>query len=182
MWYLRIPRERVAILIGTEGKVKRRIEGATGVSMAIDSEAGEVTIDHDRADPLLALKAQDIVKAIGRGFSPGRALVLLSDEAYLEMIDIRDYAGKNPGRIRELKGRVIGRSGRTRQLIEEYTDVELSVYGNTIAIIGHIDAMDSAKHALDMLLCGARHGSVYKYLEKRRKESRRRDFQDLITG
>ena len=43
MWYLKIPKERLAILIGKEGRIKRRIEDATGLKLFIDSEAGEVS-------------------------------------------------------------------------------------------------------------------------------------------
>ncbi|HID74279.1 MAG TPA: RNA-processing protein, partial [Thermoplasmata archaeon] len=109
-------------------------------------------------------------------------MALLSDDIYLELIDIRHYTGKNQRRVREMRGRLIGRDGRTRQLIEEHSDVDLSIYGNTVAIIGTIESLEAAKHAVDMLLRGARHGTVYRYLERRKREMRKSEFRQLTTG
>ena len=76
MLYARIPQERIGVLIGPGGGTKRRLEGDTGVKILIDSESGEVTIDESAAkDKFMAVKARDIVTAIGRGFSDERAFV-----------------------------------------------------------------------------------------------------------
>jgi ribosomal RNA assembly protein len=182
MWYLRIPKERIAVLIGTEGRTKRRIEDRAGVVLDIDSSTGEVNIRTEGAEPVLALKVRDVVKAIGRGFSPRRAEVLFSDEAYFDILDIRDYAGKNPKRVKQIRGRIIGRNGRTREMIEEYTGAELSIYGNTVAMIGPLEAVDISKHAVDMILSGSKHGSVYRYLDRKQKAHRKKEFQELIAG
>jgi len=182
MFYLKVPKERIAIIIGTQGRTKRRIEKLAGVKLEIDSKGGEINIMDDYADPILALKVRDVVRAIGRGFSPRRAESLFSDDAYLEVLDIREYSGKSPKRVNEIRGRVIGRDGRTREMIEEYTEAEISIYGNTVAIIGALDAVDAAKHAVDMLLRGSRHGSVYRYLDRRRRKQKQKEFQELIAG
>ena len=182
MFYLKVPRERIAIIIGTEGRTKRRIEKLAGVRLEIDSRGGEINIVDDNADPILALKVRDVVRAIGRGFSPRRAESLFSDDAYLEVLDIREYSGKNIKRVNQIRGRVIGRDGRTREMIEEYTEAEISIYGNTVAIIGTLEAVDASKHAVDMLLSGSRHGSVYRYLDRRRRKQKQKEFQELIAG
>jgi ribosomal RNA assembly protein len=169
--YIRIPLERVGVLIGPDGKTKQRIEEETGVSINVDSKTGEITIDESKAeDPSLALKAMDIAKAIGRGFSEERALRLLDSEEYFRAIDIRDYAGKNRKRINQIKGRLIGSKGKTRRIIEELTGVDMSVYGNTVSLIGDMVRMTIAEKAVEMMLEGSEHATVYRFLENKRKE------------
>lgn len=49
--YLKIPRERVGVLIGKNGEVKAQIERLTQTDLEIDSETGAVTlIPHDELD------------------------------------------------------------------------------------------------------------------------------------
>ena len=74
MKYLRIPKERVGILIGQNGETKKLIEQRSQTKIEIDSAEGEVTInEHETEDPLLYLKVMEVIKAIGRGFSPDNA-------------------------------------------------------------------------------------------------------------
>lgn len=169
MQHLRIPKERVGSLIGKKGGTKKQIERETGVELLIDSAEGEVEIDHKKCnDPSMALVAVDIVKAIGRGFSPNNALLLTDDDFLLEVIDIRDYVGKKPNHIIRLRSRIIGSRGKTRRLIEELTDTHISVYGNTVSIIGGSAQMAICRRAVDMLLSGSEHSTVYHFLEKNR--------------
>lgn len=163
--------ERVGVLIGPDGSTKKRIEEETGVVVMIDSQTGEVSIDETATeDPSMALKALDIAKAIGRGFSEERALRLLDPDEYFRAIDIRDYAGKSGKRIAQLKGRLIGSKGKTRRIIEELSGVDMSVYGNTVSLIGDLLRIDIAEKAIEMVLEGSEHASVYRFLESKRKE------------
>ena len=108
MQYVRVPKERIAVIIGSDGEVVRRVSSVSGgVRLDVDSESGEVNIDPGKAeDPTMALKAVDFVKAVGRGFSPDRAMKLFDDEYYFQLLDIRDYCGKNPKQVRRLRSRI----------------------------------------------------------------------------
>jgi len=179
MLYLKIPHERIPILVGTNGEVKREIERKTGIRVMIDSEEGTVDLDETRAkDPLFALKVRDVVKAIARGFSPEKAMDIIDQDLYFELIDIRDYTGKKPKRIREMKGRMIGKEGKTKRIIEQLGDCKLSIYGHTVAIIGDDVGIEISRTAVDMVLSGSKHSSVYGYLERKRREARtsRREY------
>ena len=57
--------------------------------------------------------------------------------------------------------------------------VKLSVYGKTIGMIGDPEQLATARAAIDMLLDGAPHGAVYSYLEKRRRELKRSQFESI---
>jgi len=167
--HLRISKDRVGALIGKGGATKKEIERKTGVKLLIDSEEGDVEIDHSQAeDPAMALVAASIVKAIGRGFSPENALFLLDENFVLEVLDIRDYVGKKPNHLIRVRSRLIGTKGKTRKLIEELSGTHISVYGNTVAIIGGSLQASVARRALDMLMSGSEHSGVYHFLEKNR--------------
>ena len=169
---IRIPKERVGVLIGVEGGVKRLIEERLKVGLAVDAE-GEVTISEERAeDPLAGMKAMDVVKAIGRGFSPENAYILFEDMEYLEVIDIKDYCGKKPEQLSRCRARVIGTNGKTRRLIETLTGAHLSIYGGTVGIIGGPEQVEVARTAVDMILRGSEHSTVYRFLERSRPKLR----------
>lgn len=173
MLYVKIPMRRVGVLIGENGETKKKLEDATGVKILIDSENGEVTIDEKQAeDPSNALTVQDIVKAIGRGFSEERAFRLLEDDIFLRMFDVRDFAGKNPKRVRQVRARLIGTGGKTRRLVEELTGVDVSIYGNTVGLIGDIVQLGVAEKAVEMLLEGSKHAAVYRFMEGSRASLR----------
>ncbi|MDI6917922.1 MAG: KH domain-containing protein [Thermoplasmatales archaeon] len=170
MEILKIPKERVGVLIGKNGEVKERIEKKSGIKILIDSENGEVTIEGGSADPLAELKVINIVRAVGRGFSPENAFKLFSDEYYLELVNIKDYA-KTQKHITRLRARVIGSKGKTRKIIEGLSGARVSVYGNSVSIIGDVEQVQIARKAVDMLLSGSEHSVVYRYLERMRKET-----------
>lgn len=166
---VRIPTDRVGVLIGKSGSTKAKIEKQTGVKLTIDSEEGEVEIDHTHAkDPSMSISVVNVVTAIARGFSPQKALKLLEDDYFLEVFDIRDYVGKKKEHVMRMRARVIGTHGKTRALIEELTGAYVSVYGNTVAVIGDSLQIDVARRAVDMLLSGSEHAAVYHFLEGRR--------------
>ena len=82
MKYLKIPLDRVGVLIGQKGETKKFLEEKSGFKINIDSKLGEVTIDdHEAEDPLMLIKIENIIKAIGRGFSPEKANRLMNDDA-----------------------------------------------------------------------------------------------------
>jgi ribosomal RNA assembly protein len=68
-----------------------------------------------------------------------------------------------------LKGRVIGTNGKTKKLIENFTETKLAIYGKTICIIGRWDRVVIAKKSIEMLLSGRLHTTVYRFLEKQRR-------------
>lgn len=169
MFYVRIPTERVGVLIGPGGETKARIQELTGVILQIDSATGEVTVDESRAtDPSQSLKVRDLVMAIGRGFSEERALRLLQDDVYFEVLDIKDFAHSR-NRIGQIKARLIGTRGKTRRIVEELAEVDMSVYGHTVALIGEVFHLAIGKGAVEMLLRGSEHQTVYRFLERKRE-------------
>ncbi|NJE04605.1 RNA-processing protein [Thermococcus sp. M36] len=171
--FLRIPKDRVAVVIGKKGQTKREIERRTKTKIEIDSETGEVfiTATKETDDPLAVWKARDVVMAIGRGFSPQRAFRLFNEGETLEVINLTDIIiGNDKNALPRVRGRIIGRKGRTREIIEEMSGADISVYGKTVAIIGNPIQIEVAKTAIEKLVKGSPHGVVYRYLERRKKD------------
>jgi len=99
--------DRIGVLIGHKGETKKDLEERTGLKIDIDSNAGEVVIDdHEAADPLMIMKTENIIKAIGRGFSPEKAWILMNDDADFFIFDLHDYVGKKEAHVRRLKSRI----------------------------------------------------------------------------
>jgi ribosomal RNA assembly protein len=163
---IRIPKSRVAVLIGKNGETKKHIEEETKTKLAIDSQEGDVVIEG--TDVVTSFIVRDIVKAIGRGFNPDIALFLLKHDYAFELIELSDFV-KNKNGMDRVKGRVIGREGKTREFLEKTAQVNISVMGKTVAILGPVEWVMVAKQAVEMLLDGSPHTNVYKWLESKRR-------------
>lgn len=176
---LKIPKERVAVLIGKKGETKKEIEGVTKSKIEVDSNEGDVFITGP--DGLGLYNAREVIKAVGRGFNPDVALLLLKPDYVFETINIKDYAKTKNSELR-LKGRVIGKEGKSRKTIEELTECYVSVYGKSIGMIGGADGVANARYAIDSLLKGSTHANIYKFLEKKRRDLKRKQLQGEDFG
>ena len=170
MDYIKIPIDRIAVLIGKNGETKNKITKLTGLELDIDSKEGDVKIITEKCDPLILIKTKNIITAIGKGFSPENALKLLKEEMDLFVFDLHDFVGKKPTHVKRIKGRVIGKKGKTKRIIEELTNSKISVYGHTISAISSVINMNIVKKAILMILNGSKHATVYHFLEQQMKE------------
>ena len=171
--YLKIPKERIGVLIGHNGETKKMIEEIAQLQLDIDSNEGEITFDeHAVKDPVVALQLEDVIRAIGRGFSPEHAIRLFREDSDFFIFNIHDYVGKNPIHITRLKSRIIGKNGKTKRIIESLTGSDISIYGHTISVIGDFESIDIAKKAIDLLLSGSKHSTVYRFVEREMKKIR----------
>ena len=97
---------------------------------------------------------------------------LFQDEEYLEVIDLKEFFSGRPNQMARVRGRIIGHDGKTRAIIEDLAGVSISIYGNTVALIGSSVGLPVAKQAIEMLLNGSEHSTVYRYLEGQRPRLR----------
>jgi len=178
--FVKIPRDRIGAIIGPNGRVKETIEKRLSVELQIDSNTGDatITLNPTAQDPSFLFRAKEVITAISRGFSPERAFQLLEDDdAILEVIDLREIVGRSQSDMKRLKGRIIGKEGKTRKIIEELTDASISVYGHTISIIGNMDQAGAAKEAIQMLTRGSQHSTVYRFLHRKRRELKKKKME-----
>ena len=174
---IKIPEERIGVLVGPGGSIKHLIEEKTKTTLEIDSETGTVSIA-SAEDPLQGLRVMDLVKAIGRGVSPERALAILDDEMLmLDVLDISKMASTKSD-MERIKGRIIGKDGRSREIMERLSGTKVSVYGKTVSVLGYPEQIRVARTAIEMLLDGAPHGNVYSFLEKKHQELAKEELKE----
>ncbi|MFX1485932.1 MAG: KH domain-containing protein [Promethearchaeota archaeon] len=175
--FLKVPGNRLGVIIGTNGEIKKRIEEMTKTNLKIDSKENTILIESspDSDDPLGVWNAKYIISAISRGFSPKNAFALLNDNVMLEIINLHDFVGRSPSSLTRVKGRIIGEKGKTRRVIEELTKTHLSVFGHTVAIIGESMNLQIAKEAVVLIVDGAPHSSVYRFLHRKRRKIKREE-------
>ncbi len=170
---IRIPNDRIAVLIGKSGNVKSQIEKLCHVSLDIDGDTGEVLIkSYGDVENFSPFKAMEIVTAIGRGFSPEHALTLLNGENALHVIDLREFAGKSSANVERIKGRIIGEGGRARRNMENLSGTHISVYGRTVSIIGDSSKLRKTVDAISSISSGSLHGTVYSKLEAANRQAK----------
>ncbi|MCL4438259.1 MAG: RNA-processing protein [Candidatus Thermoplasmatota archaeon] len=176
---VRIPEERIAVLIGKRGSTKKLVERMGECNLIIDSGTGIVEVQ-GKGDPLKSVITGSVVQAIGRGFSPEKAVLLYQENFQLAVISLRDFANPGSKRISQIRARLIGTNGRTRQIVEELTTSAISIYGDTVSIIGDYVSMEYAKEAVLMLVNGSKQRTVYTYLERNARDMRIKKIEETF--
>ena len=164
---VRVHADRVAVLIGKNGKTRKWLENLTQCKLRIDSKSGEITLIEGKNSKNF-YNALNIIRAVGRGFSPENAIVLLDDDYLLDILDLQDFLGKK--QIDVKKARVIGTKGTVREELAKKTGCELAIFGKTISMIGKPDNIEVLRKGIEMILEGANHKSVYDFLQRKSLE------------
>ena len=171
----RVPKDRIAVLIGKSGKTRKMIEDSCRGKLSIDSQTDDVSISWEGdPDPVRRMKEPDVITAIARGIAPDRAIRLMTDDVFLRMYDIREWVGRQPNQTRRMRSRLIGRNGRIRTLIEEMSKCEIAIYGSTVAVIGDNEGLALATPAIEGILEGSEHSTVLFGLEQDKRRQRLR--------
>lgn len=171
--FVRVPDDRIGAIIGPGGSTKHEIETRTGARIDLEEDEEGIRLSvPDTADPIGLLTARDIVLAIGRGFSPPRALRLLQDGTFLAVIDIKESTGKRTkDALWRIRSRVIGAGGRARLRLEELSGCSVSVLGSTVSLIGDEKQLERAGRAVRLLLRGSEHSTVFRMLAHERRDA-----------
>ncbi|MFX0103719.1 MAG: KH domain-containing protein [Candidatus Hodarchaeota archaeon] len=177
----KIPNERIGVLIGKSGSVKEKIESLTNTEITIDSKSGSVYVKKKDDSGMMIgdWVAKNIIKAISRGFNPKIAVKLMGEEYLLEIIDIQNVLGNSRKKIYRIKSRLIGESGKSKRTIESLANVHLSIYHDTVSIIGQYEGLKVAREAVFRLLRGQSHSSVYRFLQKKHDELKRKSITEI---
>ena len=179
--YVKVPMDRIGAVIGEKGAVKKKLMDETGAMITIDSENSLVIIEpeSDNVLPVNLMKAAEVVKAIAYGFPPEKAFRLLEEDQILVIVDLKQYVGDSPNHLKRVKARIIGEKGRARRTLEDMTGTYINVGDTIVAIIGDYERAMAAKKAVEMLVEGRMHSTVYKYLDRILHEIKRREHLKL---
>lgn len=115
-----------------------------------------------------------VIEAINLGFKINIALLLKDEEIVFKQINIKSISKRN--NMSQIRARIIGVHGRVLETFESLTDCFIAVHNNSVGIIGNVDNMETAVYALQNLISGSKHASVYAYLEKKLAESKTTSF------
>ncbi len=179
--YVRIPVDRLAPLIGEGGKVIRELEERTNTLITVDEVNASVSIEPASPDTTMdkLLKARDFIVAVAAGFSPDKAWRLLDEGQVLVVINLKEVIGSSPNHLTRIKGRIIGEKGKARRNIEQMTGTNINVYDDRVAIIGDYESAQIAREAVQMLIQGRMHSTVYRYIDRAMRKVRRNKMLDL---
>lgn len=179
--YVTIPLDRIGVVIGKNGETIKKIMEATKTKIAIDEANGVAVIEpaSPHTSPYDIMRAQDVIKAIGYGFSPEKAFKLLEEDVILMVIDLTQYVKDSENHLTRIKGRIIGEEGKARRNIEEMTGTYISIHDNTVAIIGSYENANVAREAIMMLIEGRQHSTVYRHIDRLMRQVRRTKITNL---
>jgi len=182
--YVRVPPERLGAVIGEAGRVKKELMERTGTVITVDTENGMVIVEaeSESVSPYNVMKAAEVVKAIAYGFPAEKAMKLLDEDKVLVVVDLKTLVGDAPNHLKRVKGRIIGEGGRARRTIEQMTGTDIVVGDYHVAIIGEYERAMAAKQAIEMLVEGRMHSTVYRHLDRVMREVRRRERLSLWGG
>ncbi len=125
--------------------------------------------------PLEEYEASIIMEAMQFGFSAKKALALSNDDIIFRKIPIKTFTRRK--NMKEVRGRIIGKEGKTKNTIEEISSCDMVVNEeqNQIGLIGSAHEMDEATTAIQSLIKGSKQANVYRFLERMNKEKRKID-------
>lgn len=158
-----LEKDRIPVFIGKQGVQKKEFEKKFKCSIEIDSKTGEVLVDGENA--LSNFILSNMVAAINYGHSPKSAMDLEDEHNVLDVIDIKTQV-RDSHRLKSVIGRIIGKNGSTREVIEEITKCHVAVKDHFVSVIGSYENVQLVHEALEMLIQGSSHKSFYSYLER----------------
>ena len=161
-----IPVERLGLL-KSDRKGWKLIEDSCECRLSI--EDGEGVIIEGKAYGEFV--AKNIIYAFGRGFDMEIARRLLNDEFYFSSIDLKQALG-NEKRVARIKARIIGENGRTKRYIESVSSAKMSVYGDTVSLIGSMYEIREAETAVNTLIEGGTHKLAYLRMEAAHRKNK----------
>lgn len=149
----------------------KKLERALNVTITVAVQDGIATITAKSRqssltssfDEYIALKA---IEALTLGFDVNVALQLKDTDVVLNKIDIKARARRGKPEI--IKGRIIGKQGKTKRYIESLTNCNIAFSRYVVGIIGKVEAVEAATEAIEALIRGAPQSRVIANLQQKR--------------
>jgi ribosomal RNA assembly protein len=110
--------------------------------------------------------AEKIIEALDFGFPFSVAMLIKKEDFVFKIINIKNCA--NQKNLERVRGRVIGKEGKTLKTISNLSMCNFEMKDNKIGIIGDSECIENAEEACKLLLKGSKQANVYAYLEKHR--------------
>ena len=160
-------------------KYELELEKALEIKLHITKDS--ITLESSKNDSFVEHISSFVLDALALGFDFETAIQLKDPNYILKKIDIKNRVKDN--RVNVVIGRIIGTKGKTKHLIEKLSEADIVISEHTIAILGNIDNVEIANHAIEALIRGSPQSKVYGVLEKSRarlKELGEQNIEDYI--
>lgn len=167
-----LEKKRIPVFIGVKGSKKKEFEEKFNCKIKVNSKTGETRIDSE--NPVNVFIMSNVINAINLGHNPDRAMKLEDENYVLDVIDVKSMIRRGEDRLKVVIGRIIGKEGSTRKVIEEITKCYISIEDNFVSVIGPYENISVVHEAIEKLINGAAHSKIYAFLE--------RNKVDLDTG
>ncbi|UCD21204.1 MAG: RNA-processing protein [archaeon] len=124
----------------------------------------DIKIECKGDDPLEEYLVAKVLEALALGFDVEAALMLKDTDFVLKVVDLKDFA--HGSRLNVVIGRIIGKQGKSKRVIQNLSHCALSISGHVLGLIGRAENVEIASEAIGKLIRGAPHSNVFKFLEK----------------
>ncbi len=152
-------KDELSNIIGKKGKKIKRIKKELGIEVKINEN---LEIEKKKCK-LNDFELQNIFDALAMGFDVDTALKLRNFNYDFCKIDLK---GLRESRRRVIKGRILGKEGKIKEVIEDNTDCKVKIFKNKIGVIGETENVEVAKRAIEMLIRGKSFHAVKRWLER----------------
>ncbi|CEG11044.1 conserved hypothetical protein [groundwater metagenome] len=173
MQYTKIAEDRIGVLIGKDGEIKKKIEEKTHTKITVTGTEVDIS-----GSPYYEMLAENVVDAISLGFSPEKAILLTKE--------YKDYTYEfiflSEKKFIPLRGMVIGTNRSVLDSIEKISECYVCVGKEGIGIIGDYEDVEDVKEAILMLINHGKPGTAYGFLDKRKKQRKDREMRRVINS
>lgn len=134
----------------------------------------KLTFEGEAVDELAAVK---VFEAIQFGFTVRQAIQLIDPDILFVKLKMRQFTRRKD--MHDVRGRVIGREGKTKRTVESISDCEVTINGNEVGIIGLVDNIEAATTGIKNIVKGSKQSNVYNFMERMNTERKKYKHEDL---
>ena len=153
-------------------KHKRKLETALEVTIKIQGNQAII-----EGEGMKEYEASLVLQAMGFGFSMDKALQLKNQDMIFRILPIKSLTRRK--NLEEVRGRLIGTHGKTKDTIEKIADCDILLNRNEVGLIAHATNMEEATAALTNLIKGSKQTNVYRYLESANRKRKTSSAESL---
>jgi rRNA processing protein Krr1/Pno1 len=140
---------------------RQKIESA--LKIKISAKGRKLQVEGEQVGEFISIQ---FFEALDAGFPVKVALLLSNEEYLLEKVSIKNLTGRK--NLSQIRARLIGKHGQTRELLEELSGCFIKVHDNCVYIIGRVEDIKKGINSVIKIIQGSKQSSVYTYLEKQR--------------